>query len=284
MSASAKPPPGSGGERDVDQYFTTDGARLRYRDEGRGPAVILVHGWTLDLEMWEPQVLGLCDAFRVIRLDRRGFGSSSGQPSPARDVLDIRSLCAHLAVERVALVGMSQGARAATGFALAAPQMISCVILDGPPGHGRKPFAADDDVPLGHYRALVRSQGLGAFRREWAKHPLLSLRTRDPHMRAILSAMINRYPGNDLLEAAEARAVPAAGPPIGAVDVPMLIITGDHDLASRTSAANRLAEQSPGAERAVIPEAGHLSNLDNPQAYNAVVRAFLERHAAPLFA
>jgi pimeloyl-ACP methyl ester carboxylesterase len=283
MTASANHPPAIGDERGVDKYFTSDGARLRYRDEGRGPAVLLVHGWTLDLEMWGPQVVGLCDAFRVVRFDRRGFGLSSGQPSVALDVTDIRSLCEHLGIGRVALVGMSQGARAVTGFALAAPQRISCLILDGPPDYGREPSHADDDVPLSHFRALVRTQGLGAFRREWAQHPLLTLITRDPRMREILSAMIKRYPGNDLVEGAGARDVPGVAPMIGDFDVPVLVITGDHDLPSRTLAANNLAKQSPGAERATIPAAGHLSNLDNPEAYNAVVRTFLERHAAPVF-
>jgi len=280
MTASANPPRAGGEDRDVDKYFTSDGARLRYRDQGRGPAVLLVHGWTLDLEMWAPQAVALCDAFRVLRFDRRGFGLSSGRPSVASDITDIGSLCEHLDLERVALVGMSQGARAVTGFASAAPRRISCLILDGPPDHRRKPSPADDDVPLRHYRALVRTHGLSAFRREWAKHPLLSLRTLDPRMREILSAMLMRYPGNDLREP-EDRDISAAGPMPGAFHVPTLVITGDHDLPSRTQAANTLAEQSPGAERATIPAAGHLCNLDNPKAYNAVVRAFLERHAAP---
>jgi pimeloyl-ACP methyl ester carboxylesterase len=100
-------------------------------------------------------------------------------------------------------------------------------------------------------------------------------------MREILSAMLMRYPGNDLGEPTEDRDGADAAPLLGALQVPMLVITGDHDLPSRTQAANILAEQSPSAERATIPAAGHLSNLDNPQAYNAVVRAFLERHAVP---
>ncbi len=116
-----------------DRYFTTDGARLRYRDEGRGPAVLMVHGWTLDLQMWEPQVAALRDAFRLVRFDRRGFGLSSGRPSGSQDIADIRALCAHLSIERVALVGMSQGVRAVMGFARAAAPAVSGLILDGPP-------------------------------------------------------------------------------------------------------------------------------------------------------
>jgi pimeloyl-ACP methyl ester carboxylesterase len=284
---SANLPPISGVKRDVDRYFTTDGARLRYRDEGHGPPVLMLHGWTLDLQMWEPQISALRDAFRLVRFDRRGFGLSSGRPSVVHDIADIGSLCEHLSIGRVALVGMSQGARAAIGFALAAPARISCLILDGPPDFGREALPADDDVPLSDYRALVQARGMAAFRREWAAHPLLSLRTRDPRMREILGAMILRYPGNDLKEpvttiGAHADVAPTGAAPIRSIEVPVLVLTGDHDLPSRTQAANSLAAQLTHAERAVIPAAGHLPNLDNPKLYNAVVRTFLERFSIPL--
>lgn len=265
----------------ADRYFSTDGARLRYRDEGSGPAVLMVHGWTLDLEMWEPQLASLGNAFRLVRFDRRGFGLSSGRPSGAHDIADIGALCEHLAIRRVALIGMSQGVRAVLGFAQTAPDRISCLILDGPPDYDRSPSSADDDVPLEHYRAVVRARGMAPFRREWAAHPLLSLRTPDRRMRELLNAMIQRYPGNDLVESAAAAETPALSLLTGAVSAPALVVTGDQDLASRTRAANALAGRLPGAERAAIADAGHLPNLDNPKEYNAVVRAFLERHAAP---
>ena len=276
--------PHPGAEREVvDRYLSTDGARLRYRDEGRGPPVLMVHGWTLDLQMWEPQVAALCDAFRLIRFDRRGFGLSSGRPSIARDIADIGALCDHLAIGHAALVGMSQGVRAVMGFALAAPERASCMILDGPPPDcGVNPLSANDDVPLGYYRDLVRSHGITALRRELAAHPLLSLRTSDPRMREILDAMIVRYPGNDLAEPIPNAGASAVSPSTGSVTMPALVITGDHDLPSRTQAADDLTTQLRNAERAVIHAAGHLPNLDNPTAYNAVVRSFLERHAVPL--
>jgi 3-oxoadipate enol-lactonase len=281
-STSANLLPIISGKTDADRYFTADGARLRYRDTGRGPVVLLVHGWTLDLEMWEPQVAALRDDFRLVRFDRRGFGLSSGRPSVAQDIQDIASLCQHLAIERAALIGMSQGVRAAMGFALTAAAKISCLILDGPPDPGNKSVPTDDDVPLEHFRAVVRAGGMGAFRREWAAHPLLSLRTGDASAREILGSMIDRYPGNDLLDPPVNVGVPATATFIGSIDVPVLIITGEHDIPSRTQAANRLAEQSANAVRAVIAAAGHLPNLDNPQLYNTVVRTFLERHAVPL--
>jgi pimeloyl-ACP methyl ester carboxylesterase len=279
-ATSANLPPIPGVERDGDRYFATDGARLRYRDEGRGPPVLMVHGWTLDLEMWEPQVSALRDTFRLIRFDRRGFGLSSGRPSVVQDIADLGALCDRLAIERIALVGMSQGARAAMGFALTAPERVSCLILDGPPDYGRNPLASDEDVPLNYYRDVVRARGMTAFRREWAAHPLLSLKTGDPRMHEILNAMIMRYPGNDLVEPVAAAEAPGF-PLTDAIDIPILVITGDQDLASRTQAADHLAGRLRKATRAVIPAAGHLPNMDNPNVYNTVMRKFLEQHAVP---
>ncbi|MGH8327277.1 MAG: alpha/beta fold hydrolase, partial [Steroidobacteraceae bacterium] len=79
-----------------DRYLPVTGALLRYREEGRGAPVLLIHGWTLDLDMWEPQVAGLGGSFRLVRFDRRGFGLSSGRASLASDVQDALAVCDHL--------------------------------------------------------------------------------------------------------------------------------------------------------------------------------------------
>src|SRR3974390_2285380 len=121
MTSIANQCPASREARSADQYFSVNGARIRFRDEGRGPPVVLVHGWTLDLEMWDLQTDALSNAFRIIRLDRRGFGLSSGDPAADLDVADLDALCRDLGLERMALIGMSQGARAVLGFAAANP-------------------------------------------------------------------------------------------------------------------------------------------------------------------
>src|SRR5437763_17179012 len=102
MPASSPAP----GARFPDRYVGAEGARLRYRDEGEGPPVVLVHGWTLDLELWDPQVDALRSAFRLVRLDRRSHGQSGGVPAPGHDALDLAALCRYLGLARVALLGM----------------------------------------------------------------------------------------------------------------------------------------------------------------------------------
>ena len=268
--------------RPLDQYLETDGARLRYRDEGRGPPVLLVHGWTLDLDMWGAQAAALSDSYRIVRLDRRGFGLSSGHPSIAGDGADLWALCGHLGLNTVALVGMSQGARAVLQFAATFPKATGCIVLDGPPRVGTQNGGTGSlDVPYAHYRELARAQGLAAFRDEWSRHALTRLRTADAETHALLSRMIARYPGTDLTEIAARSDAATRGPNVESMGRPTLVINGEFDLESRKGYAEELALQFRNVGRVEIPGAGHLCNLDNPRAYNDALRRFLEKCVAP---
>ncbi len=243
-----------------DLYVEFDGARLRYRDEGHGPALVLVHGWTFDLDMWEFQADALTSDYRVVRLDRRGFGLSSGLPSLAKDVLDVAALCRHLEINCIALVGMSQGARV--------PQLV----LVGASG-------TSTDLPYEHYRSVARRDGMSAFRREWLLHPLASLRTHDRRAQQILSRMIERYPGHDLLGLETDNRRITIAPERHSRLPPLLLISGEHDLDSRRCFAKQVASELPQPEHVDIAGAGHLCNLDNPRAYNAALKRFLAMHA-----
>ena len=250
--------------------------RLRYRDEGRGPAVVFIHGWSLDLGMWEFQAEELGPSYRVVRLDRRGFGSSSGFPSLAQDVLDVGALCRRLDLERVALVGMSQGARVALQAAGAAVAPISCLVLDGTPDLASTGAGAHaNDMPYEHYRRVAQRDGMSAFRVEWAMHPLARLHTGDERAQKLLRRMIERYSGRDLLglETEASPDVATAGSMLE-VPLPVLLLNGDRDLVGRRRFAGRLASELPRAEHVEIPEAGHLCNLDNPRAYNEALKRF----------
>ncbi len=255
--------------------------RLRFRDEGAGAAVLLIHGWTLDLDMWEPQARALRDSFRIIRYDRRGFGLSSGRPSLVHDIADVQALCEHLRLPPVALLGMSQGARVAAHIAAAKPELVSGVVFDGAPaGVLLDVEVTESDIPIAAYRALVRAGGLSEFLRQWRTHPLTQLRTRDGPTRELLERILERYRAVDLQEPDANEPVPPPPPRAESIRSPTLIISGALDLESRIRAADALARSLPFSERASVPESGHLSNLDNPPVYNALLRGFLERSQA----
>jgi 3-oxoadipate enol-lactonase len=240
---------------------------------------MLLHGWTLDLDIWEAQVNALQHSYRLIRFDRRGFGRSSGRPSIESDVRDIAAVCAQFKLERVALVGMSQGCRAVLAYACERPDQVSCIALDGPPEFDSAMAGAN--VSLEPFRELVRTHGLAAFREQWLQHPLMRLRTHDTEVRALLERIVGRYPGVDLAEDA-ADAPPAdLSTKFGSLSVPALVITGEYDLPGRVRSADTLAARMPAGTRAVIANSGHLASLDNAVSYTGQLSAFLARYANP---
>lgn len=107
----------------------------------------------------------------------------------------------------------------------------------------------------------------------------MRLHTNDVRARTLLREMVNRYPGLDLL-ADDTERLSGVGD-LSQLDLPVLIINGEHDSDARIAAGTELARALPDVRLAVIPAAGHLSNLDNPGAYNAVLGEFFSSEYVP---
>lgn len=269
----------------TDQYFAELGQpRLRFRDEGSGPAVLLVHGWLLDLTMWDELAQVLARDFRVIRWDRRGFGESAGEPSLASDSGDAARLLQHLGVGPRAVLGMSQGCRIALALVEAAPQLTTALVLDGaPPVDGLPDHQWRNETPVFEYRALLVERGIEALREVFARHPLLQLATGDATMHSRMQRMLVRYRGADLL------ALPATPPPaaasavpqdrFGRLTLPALVMNGADDTEQRRRIGALLAQLLPQAQHQLIAQSKHMACWDNPAAYNEAVRNFLADHA-----
>lgn len=258
-------------------FVRVDGARLRVHVAGAGPALVLVHGWALDLDMWTPQFRGLARRYRVIAFDRRGFGLSTGRPSVEHDARDLWSLLGTLGVERCGLLGMSQGARVALRCAIARPRRTLALVLDGPPAEGLVRAAdSPSELPMEQFGELVRTRGLAALRRRLRRYELLQLRTHRRAASALIRQIVNRYPAHDLLAARPA--APWRPFRLAACNMPVLVINGEHDTRVRREAGVLLAERLPHGTQAVIGGAGHLANLDQPAEYNRVLDRFLADH------
>src|SRR5690349_17787484 len=258
----------------VHRELQVPGAKLRYRDEGSGRAIVFVHGWTLDLDVWEPQ-LPLATELRVVRYDRRGFGLSSGDPSLAHDVGDLGTLLTVLGVVSPMLVGMSQGARVVLEFAARHPSFVCGLVLDGAPPPG-DPIS--DDVSLDSLRLIAEHQGMDAFRRAWRLHPLTQLVTADARMHALLARILARYPGRDLLGPAPPAREAIDRQLLADVRVPVLVINGVLDTESRRRAGALLRDALPAAEHVLIANAAHFPDLDVPREYNQLMSGFARRH------
>ena len=249
-----------------DRFLELDDARLRWRIEGSGPALLLLHGWALDLGSWDLVAALLARHFTVLRFDRRGFGLSTGTPDIHRNVGDLAAVLDAVGIERTALLGMSQGARLAIHFALQYPQRVRALLLDGAPA-----VEAETELPLSQYRALLQQQGESSLQSAVLGHPLMQLHAASPSAREVLGAAVAHYRGLDLLHPV-AR---AAAPDLRRLDMATLILNGGLDSTERRQAGRLLQKSIVAAQRVELTGAGHLALLDDPQAYAQAVIDFL---------
>ena len=156
------------------------GADLYYDVEGVGPAMVLVHGFTLDGRMWDEQVAALRDIATVVRLDLRGFGRSS-DPAPGvayAHSADLLALLDHLNIRSAVLVGLSMGGLVVLHSALVAPQRVRGLVLLN---SVLDDFAWDDASRLATRAAehAVSTHGVPAAKDVWLEHPLFAPARRD---------------------------------------------------------------------------------------------------------
>src|SRR5262245_57108437 len=106
------------------------GARLHYEVAGSGEPLVLIHGFTLDMRMWDDQFASLARHFQVVRYDLRGFGKSSMPTTePYTHADDLKALLDCLNIERAHVLGLSMGGSIAINFALNYPAMVDRLVL-----------------------------------------------------------------------------------------------------------------------------------------------------------
>lgn len=249
-----------------DRFLRRDGRRLRWRIDGAGPALVLLHGWALDLDYFEPLVPLAAEQYTLLRFDRRGFGLSDGPPEPCLDAADLATVMDAAGITRAVVLGMSQGARLALRFARDFAPRVHALVLDGAPA-----IDAEPELPLAQFRARLEAGGAEALREAIRAHPMMQMRRHDEQRHALLETMLARYHGLDLLD--PPGLMPA--PDVAAIGVPVLLLHGTEDTATRRDAAAALADAIPGARRIALPGTGHLCLLDDPQSYAARLMDFL---------
>jgi pimeloyl-ACP methyl ester carboxylesterase len=251
--------------------------RLNYEITGEGPPVVFVHGFTLDMRMWDDQVAPFAAAHRVLRYDLRGFGASAppmvGEPYSHAD--DLRALLDHLGVERATVVGLSMGGWVVQEFALKYPDSVSALILVDSVLRGR-PWSPAAAVPLESFFRLGAAGRLDEGKAVWLAAPIFSCSGRFPTVAARLEQMVGDYGCWEVLH--EDPHLPLDPPAIDRlreIIAPTLAIVGEEDIADFHDIAARFAAEIPGARTVALSGAGHMANMDAPDAFNRVVLDFL---------
>jgi pimeloyl-ACP methyl ester carboxylesterase len=256
------------------------GLTVAYDDAGAGMAVVLLHAFPFDHDMWEPQRDALAAAgYRVLTPDFPGFGgTTTGEESfgidGGADV--VADFLEGLGVMKAVVGGLSMGGYAAMAFARRHPGKLAGLIL------ADTKAAPDDEAARANRDKLidkVRGEGVAALV-DVQMPKLVSEHTRTSNptvVRRVETIAKRQAPAGVISGLAALRDRPDAAPELGNVKVPTLILVGEYDEVTPPLAAARMGSLIPGSEVKHIPAAGHMSNLENPEAFNAAVVAFLKR-------
>lgn len=261
------------------------GAALAYEAAGdpAHPAVIFVHAGVATRAMWDPQFEDLARDHHVIRYDTRGYGESPGEDDAFADREDLLAVLDAVGVARATFVGASRGGRIAIDAALEAPDRIAGLVTVGstpggqdaaePTEREREMIAAMEAASEGgHYEALVELEV--AF---WDLGPTRDVEDVDP---AFLARAIELNVGAAHFDFAglDRPLDPPAVSRLGELDVPALIVVGDHDETDSRAGYDLLMAGLPRAEGFRFPDSAHLPSVEHPVRFTARLRQFLSEH------
>jgi 3-oxoadipate enol-lactonase len=261
-------------------FAQTNNGRFHFVENGKGQSLLLVHGYPLDHSMWQGQITGLADVSRVIAPDLRGFGQSdviSGTATMAQMADDLATMLDTLEIEQpVVFCGLSMGGYVAWQFALRHGQRLAKLILcdtravaDTPQAAAGRRETADRVLSEGSKvaaEALVPK--LFAPATYQAQPAIVEatrqviLRTKPEGIAAALRGMAER---------------PDVTSQLVQIDVPALVLCGQHDGISPPAEMRQIASVLPRAEYVEIANAGHMSPLEQPAVVNRAIRSFLEK-------
>ncbi len=260
-------------------WAAVNGANLFYRVAGDGPPLLLLHAGICDSRMWDEQIGEFARTHRVIAPDLRGFGQSKMVAGSFAHRRDLLGLMDHLGFGRATLLGVSMSGGIALDFTLENPGRVEAVILVAAALSG---YRFEDPATLAAWEG--GDAALDAGRQDEAAE--IDIKTwvagprRDPGQ--IDAALRQRVRDMALQSYTTPPDVgqeqPLDPPAIGRlreVRVPTLTIVGDEDVPDIFTITNLLASSIAGAQKAVMPGTAHLPNMEQPAAFNRIVRDFL---------
>lgn len=267
------------------QYATVNGTRIAYRINGEGEPLLLINRFRGTLDTWDPAFIeSLAQSHKVITMDYPGVGYSEGELSmDAREVAaDVQRLAMHLNLENVDILGWSYGGLIAQYVAFLYPETVRKAVLVGTNPLGKNEIPLE---PLFKQHALKPTYDLQDY-------TVLFFEPQSEASRAAAKASMERY-----WDSVDHSKVPSsmagfqpyiAGMQGAAMDaddlrsqyatteVPMLAISGDHDISFAVGNWYPLIGQAPTLQLVVIPDAGHAPHFQHPELTSAYITSFLK--------
>ena len=259
--------------------ITVNGISVNYTLEGptSGPVITMSNSLASNLSMWEPQMPVLTSRYRVLRYDTRGHGGTEATAGPySLDELseDVRALLRALGITRTHFIGLSMGGMIGQIIAIKYPQMLQSLVLCDT--MSRVPTEAkpmwDDRIhtaETGGMEPLVEPTLA-----RWFTEPF---RQKGSPVLDQVRTMIRSTPPRGYTGCCHAIAALNLTDHLKAITLPTLIIVGEDDPATPVAASHVIHEQVRGSELVILKSAAHLSNLEQPEAFNQALTAFLPK-------
>ncbi|WP_344579771.1 alpha/beta fold hydrolase [Nonomuraea roseoviolacea] len=251
--------------------------QLYTRSAGTGLPVVLLHAFPLSSAMWLAQREGLAAACRVITPDLRGFGGSRlGEDEPSIDVMadDVAAMLDQEGIERAVIGGLSMGGYVTMAFCRRHPDRVLGVILADTKAAPDQRQARDNRERIAR---AVLSGDTGVLVTD-VLPGLVGQTTKERRAMVVgrVKGLVQSAPPGAVAWAQRAMAArPDSADTLAALKVPLLVIVGEEDQLAPPAEAEAMARAVPGGRLEVIPKAGHLSAVEQPEAFNAAVAEFL---------
>jgi pimeloyl-ACP methyl ester carboxylesterase len=256
-------------------FFACEDFQLRYEMCGTGTPVVFLHGLGSCADDWALQVPVFAQHYRALTVDLRAHGCShfTGALRVEQMALDVAALLAHLDVAPAHIVGLSMGGCAALALALHHPARVRSLTLVNT-------FARYQPAGAGGLWRGVHRLWLLRFRpvREVAEFVAAGLFPKPEQgvLREAAIASLSRNSRATYWAALHAIRRFDVRAKLGAIRCPTLVVLGDRDRTVPRAAGELLTRSIPGAHKLVLADSGHASPMDQPEAFNAAVLAFIE--------
>lgn len=248
-------------------YFTYNLGNIYYEyyETESEKTIVFLHGFSLDNRMWEPQIKHFKVDFNILTYDLRGFGKSSVPTQEYSHHDDLVHLLKYLNIEKAHLVGLSMGGRVAVDFALEHPhKVISLTLLDSSLGG----YKSEVD-----WKINVENYDFEKAKQIWIEHAVFEYSLKNPSTKQILNIMLKDYSGwhwlnKDTFE----KAFPDAKERLNEIKAPTVVGVGKYDLEYFHNIAKLIQIKVVNSNYVTIPTAGHMSNLDNYDFVNELIK------------
>jgi 3-oxoadipate enol-lactonase len=256
---------------------------ISYVDRGAGAPVLLIHGFPLDHTMWDSQIESLAANSRVIAPDLRGFGRTPLAAGDAESGIsmeryadDLMELLDLLAIgEPIGLVGFSMGGYVAWQFLRKHGERVRALVQCD-----TKAAADTDEARAGRLKMAENVAEWGSGRVADMMGPKLfapATFQEQPQVVAAVRGIVERTPPAGIAAAQRGMAVrPDVTAMLPTIKVPALILVGEQDAISPPAEMRKIADAIPNAEYVVIPRAGHMTTMEEPQSVNAALADFVK--------